>query len=451
MPYHQNGTFMIGERYGVKGLPFLLKEPTDFETWCQTVIKSDLVRMLYARALPARVTPQCFDDIAMVVANMFRYRGSFGLLCDNVPNQNYIDYFRRAISLYVNHNPDIEFDTESDYNDFTSDVALSVISAHLVSIVEAVPSYATLRKLMIYSLLAGVIGLDMKCSHCAASALRHDNAAALLGGAASARDQDIYHWLQRKEHDAALYCPELFAWDAYKSLVLSRPCVLYFFPDDFGETFFDLFRLQAEMARNKELRVIFVPRNGRYHNDFALADIESTLSHPIFAALCRWRDQGRFEVNVHGPRSGSVEGPKMSRALVEKILEEADVLFFKGARTYELLATGIRVPSFSGQTVSREFSESVMGADAASGVPTLRHFCAFPDFWGFKERFRNTRPLFPTKKLGWQASMTAIDSSRFTTSRSFRTACRTRSVYSVAQEIMERAVETGLAPHCVDI
>ena len=282
------------------------------------------------------------------------------------------------------------------------------------------------RQLMAYSLLAGVIGLDMKCSHCAASHLTADNAAASEGALPSQRFDAIYAWLVAKESDPTLFCAVLFAWEIYERLVLSEPCSLYFFPDDMGETVFDLFRLQEEMKYNHRLRVTFVPRNGRFHNDCALEDVDRLLERSCFEVLRHLREKGEFVVNPNGPKNSAVEAPKMSRRLVDAILDDATVLFFKGARSYEMIATGIRIPTFSGQTVSREFSESVTGASATAGVPVLRYFRAFPDYWGFAERHRRVEPLFPTGQPGWQAAMTAVDSARFTVSKEFLRACSKR-------------------------
>ena len=223
------------------------------------------------------------------------------------------------------------------------------------------------------------------------------------------------------------------------------------FPDDLGETVFDLFRIQAEMSYNAGLRVVFVPRNGRFHNDCGVDDVDPLLEHRCFSVLRHYRERGRFVVNANGPRNGAIEGPKMNQRLVDEILESATVLFVKGSRSYEMIATGIRWPTFAGQTVSREFSESVTGASAAAGVPILRFLHGFPDYWGFTERHRRVEPLFPTGQLGWQASMTSLDSARFTASRSFHEACLERSIDDVAIEIMERAHEQNIPPHRVQL
>lgn len=449
MPYHQNGTFSIGVRRAPTTPPFLRGESGDLATWLKMVARSDLVRMLFTQALPPDFESHRIDHIAAVVSDAFHYCGSAGRLYDQVPNQNYIDYVRRAIGLYVYHDANFEFDTEGDYNEFVTEVVLSIIQRHQHSQPAAPPTLPMLRTLMVYSLLAGVIGLDMKCSHCAASVLTADNAAASQGATALGRADGIYQWLLMKATESRLFCNELFAWEAYQTHVLSRPCTVYVFPDDLGETVVDLFRLQAEMTYNPRLRVVFVPRNGRFHNDCALDDVHTILEHGCFGQLRRLRDQGRFLVNANGPKNGAVEGPKMNRHLVDAILDDADVLFFKGSRSYEMVATGIRIATFSGQTVSREFSESITGASAAVGVPVLRFFNAFPDYWGFTERHRRIEPLFPTGRLGWQASMTAIESARFTDSKAFRDVCTRRGIEGVAADIMARADEQKIPPHHV--
>lgn len=451
MPYHQNGTFHVGVRRGAILPPYIRGESGDMAAWVKTVARSDLVRMLYGGALPEPFQADQVDRVAAVVSSVFHYSGSVGKVFDHVPNQNYIDYVRRAIGLYVYHDANFEFDSEGDYNEFATEVALGIIQRHQQRQEATSTRLSSLRTLMVYSLLGGVIGLDLKCSHCAASQLTAENAAASQGDTASGRVDAIYQWVLKKTLDQRLFCAELFAWEAYQSRVLSRPCRMYFFPDDIGETYLDLFRLQAEMAYNPGLIVVFVPRNGRFHNDCGLADVPTILEHNCFALLRELQDQGRFIVNTNGPRNGAVEGPKMNRHLVEAILGDADVLMFKGSRSYEMVATGIRIPTFSGQTVSREFSESVTGASAAMGVPALRFFHCFPDFWGFTERHQRIEPLFPTGQLGWQASMTAIDSARFTASEPFRDACSRRGIEEVSLEIMARAEEQNIPPHRVQL
>src|SRR5262249_44463748 len=158
--------------------------------------------------------------------------------------------------------------------------------------------------LMIYSILAGAIGLDLKCSHCAASTLSPQNNASCDGNSDNSRIEDVWSWLN-KSYDPSVIDSGLFEWERYASMILTRRCVLAFFPDDLGETLFDLFRIQAELAFNPELKVMFIPRNGIFHNDFAISDVDSWLSESCFSSLRRCIDCNRFVICANGPRNGS--------------------------------------------------------------------------------------------------------------------------------------------------
>jgi hypothetical protein len=124
MPYHQNGTFSIGVRRAPITPPFLRGESGNLATWVKTVARSDLVRMLFAQVLPLNFDSHRIDHIAAVVSDAFHYRASSGRLYDQIPNQNYIDYVRRVIGLYVYHDANFEFHTEGDYNEFVTEVVL---------------------------------------------------------------------------------------------------------------------------------------------------------------------------------------------------------------------------------------------------------------------------------------------------------------------------------------
>ncbi|MCY2994701.1 MAG: hypothetical protein NTY19_43590 [Planctomycetota bacterium] len=482
MPFHENGTFMIGERFntirdGEQGSPasrtadapyglvraippvpethrittmpppFIRGEKGGFEYWATLTAIQDLKMMAHERVLPGGVTYSQFQCTPAVVAAALQYRDGQGLpLHAKIPNQNYIDYFRRAIALFLFGDADHAFDTEREYNDRARHVAISVIEDYLKE--KDKTTLNSIKTLMVYSLLAGVIGLDMKCSHCAASTIQTDNAVFLNGYAADDEcTGSTYEWLTRKASDETLFCPELFAWNKYVELVLRRPCKLVFFPDDFAETIFDLYRIQAELSYNEHLSVIMFPRNGRFHNDIAYEDVGSLLGESCFTQLRGFSSKGRFVVSPNGPRNGGVEPAKLSSVAVDVIASEADVVFAKGSRTYELMATGMRVPTFGAQAVAREFSESVLGADAKMGVPALTFFHAFPDFFGFKERHRRVAPLFPTGRSDWQARMTAIDSARFTNGQQFSNLAAKMGREAASEEIMERAKADNVAPH----
>src|SRR5688500_14910930 len=116
--------------------------------------------MLYAHALPRSLPPATREEIPIIVANALQFTGSQGPLCDQIPNQNYIDYVRRAVALYLCRDADVAFHTEDAYNEFAADISLAIVEKHLRPQHNLGQSLSGLRTLMVYSLLAGVIGLD---------------------------------------------------------------------------------------------------------------------------------------------------------------------------------------------------------------------------------------------------------------------------------------------------
>jgi hypothetical protein len=490
MPYHENGTFMIGERHGAASAseqdgnvssaadgspfshyrhigilspfsprrhlaapPFTRGEPGGFEEWARLTAYQDLLMMEYEGQLPDALTAAEMLSAANAVADALQYPLTAGRrICDLIPNQNYIDYIRRAIGLVVFRDADRSFFTETAYDETSSRVAFGVIERFLEPAARAVSvDLDALKRLMLISVLSGSMGLDMKCSHCAASSLTLDNTI-FFEDADPQRDlvEEVHRWLLSKSSPSTVLDPDLFCWDRYAELVLAKDCNLVFFADDLGETIFDLFQLQQQLAFNPGLRVTIIPRAAKFHNDASYDEVEEILARSVFGNLRRWRDEGRVRLCEHGPRNGGIEGPKISARAAEHMLS-ADVLYIKGSRSYELLATGIRVPTFAAQVVNREFSESVFGVDLKAGLPVLRYMQAFPDFWGFRERHLRNEPLFPTGRHDWQSAMTSLESARFTRSRGFIRLFERSSRECASELVIEYAMRHGVAPHKVEI
>ena len=388
MPYHENGTFCIGERGS--DTPFLRDEETKgLEPWLLETIRRDLHTMLNARQLPNEIDFEQIRSAEMAVTSSFGYKLKNGhRLCDLIPNQNYIDYVRRGIALYLFENENREFDTESTYTQLGREISLGLVGSKLTG--------ATPKTLMTYAILAGILGLELKCSFCAASSFDREIAITIEKQSLS----DIWsNFLKKASFSTS--DETTFAWSEYEARVLKRKCVLAFFPDDLPETVFDLFQIQTQLNINPTLEIDILPRAGMYHNDASYLDVERLFDEPVFDSLRQFRDEKRVRLHDFGPRNGSVEGPKLSRRAADRILE-ADALYVKGARAYELLGSGIRIPTFFAQAVAREFSESICGIDARASVPVLLFSYVFPSFWGFRKRARGMALCGqPDARIGW--------------------------------------------------
>jgi hypothetical protein len=207
-----------------------------------------------------------------------------------------------------------------------------------------------------------------------------------------------------------------------------------------------MYQLQRQMQLNPALHLDMLPRFGKFHNDASYSDVIELVELPIFEGLRVFRDNKRLRILDSGPKNGSVEAPKLSRKAAQLMID-SDALYVKGSRAYELLATGIRKHSFFGQTVSREFSETIFGIDAHSTTPALTYVHMFPSFWGFRQRHTRFGNLSPTNRCDWMSSMTAIESALFTQSTGFQAAQAAIPKEELSSLLVNTAIEKQLPPH----
>lgn len=443
-PWHRNGTFTIGERQGEA--PFIMGETLSFEGWVKQAVADEIGRIKRAGLIPPGVTPEQLSATPDVVLEALAYEGSNGRLSDLIPNQTYIDYFTRIISLFWTGSPETTFYVDRQYNEIGKELALGIISD------KQYQATVSLHTRMIHAVFAGIMGLDLKSSHCAASVIDTTNIIPFLSEPGTSRESRIRNALKNicQKYNFG-YLDFLFHWEQYRQKVLKGNCLLAHFPDDLTETVFDLDSLQAQMRFNPLLQVVLLPRSGRFGNDASFEDVDELIDeHVIFTDLKRFRDEGRLVVSDKGPKGGSVEAPNLSQESIEWMLK-ADALYFKGARTFELLGTGINRPTFFAQTVVREFSESIVGTSGTAAIPILIFHQSLPSFWGFRRRGERNGSLYSfhdSTKRGSLALMTAMESTRFMRDPYYRELLH-GSPLDKASEVMAISAETGLPPHKV--
>lgn len=188
----------------------------------------------------------------------------------------------------------------------------------------------------------------------------------------------------RADRGLALDC-----WDCYQREVLERPgpARLVFCTDDYVETLFDLYFVQAQMLAKPDLHVTILPRNGRYGNDACHCDVCALLDHHLFRKLKGAREEGRLAVCAEGPVMGGINGRKLS-PVAASILTQADVVVVKGARAYEMLQ-GLKKPTYFAFNIVRSYTESITGIDAENAQGAfVRQAPGAPSFSGFRLRAR---------------------------------------------------------------
>ena len=233
MPYHQNGTFMIGERFNTSTEPFssyskigtkfvgpfshsrkiaispdnidhnsyppafIRNEVAGFGAWARTTAYQDLLMMEYEGVLPRALSDVEMVQTANAVSKALQYTMSNGKsLYSVIPNQNYIDYFRRTIALYLFHEPDKTFLTETKYDNISKEVSLAIVAHYFKRFsYDNNVDIKAMKILMIIAILSGSMGLDMKCSHCAASDITMENTVFFDDNQKNEkRITKVYHW-----------------------------------------------------------------------------------------------------------------------------------------------------------------------------------------------------------------------------------------------------------------
>ena len=218
MPFHQNGTFFIGER--ANNPPYIRGEKNEgFLPWAREVTLQDLELLEMSKELSG-ISLSEGDRVlvADAVANSLTYSDVDGVpIADKIPNQNYIDYVRRSIGLLLFNDVNKEFDSEKEYNSLGRAVVLSVVEKL---------EKEKLENLMVYAILAGVIGLDIKCSFCAASTF--DRKGSIWLGCYDSHDSAVEGVILDLRRRISQFDTLLFDWNKYHSLVLQQLNYVYF-------------------------------------------------------------------------------------------------------------------------------------------------------------------------------------------------------------------------------
>jgi hypothetical protein len=287
----------------------------------------------------------------------------------SIPVHYYQDVFQRILNLNINGDLAREYNYYSAANAVGKEVALPLLQ-------QVEKERWTPARLIKLGVLLGLVGVDYKLKATVGSGLSDKNIIPLkteesLTKRLARVTALLLDKVERSEYaidHLSEYCSDV-VWTQKKTC-------LFFFSDDYMESLCDLKRLEMMLVQNRYLDIVMVPRNGRYANDFSLADFFDVLQLSIFERLAGLYDSGRFRVSRHGPRTACVDGRFLAEPLVNEILEAqtqyaAVYCEFKGARTFDMMAGQLAIPSYFSFVVCAEFSESVTGVNANLGAPII--------------------------------------------------------------------------------
>jgi hypothetical protein len=225
--------------------------------------------------------------------------------------------------------------------------------------------------------------------------------------------------------------------------VLTKPgsVSVVFFSDDYIEAVFDLWVIQTWLQCKHDLSMTLVPKWGPHANDASFDDIVSLLSEPLFDYLRAVRGS-RFRLAANGPVGSGINACEFSPHILE-VLTSADVVLFKGARSYEMLQ-GLRKTTYFVFDVLHSYTETLTGLDATDcPVVILRQDAGVSSFDDFRARAQRKHTFSSGRTIGL-ARMTALEYVEAIRSQRYsRLVSKRRNRDKVNATIMDQARSTG--------
>jgi hypothetical protein len=421
------GTTSIGYR---QTHPEIFQDTLDapletFDVWLERAAMRTASAIIKAEAgcqhhTPAKTTP--VPQMVEQVARMLSFKTAEGnKLADAIPQQAYEDTFVRIIS-HIRH-PEACGAAPHMYREFNA-LCHRIGLALLDGFGKGGAYRSKARDITQYihlSVLSGHIGINLKSSASAASFLLNrdliplpaqwiETAAAVKNASAA----DLWGVVCRVLDIAGQ--PEgqfgLESLDSYHTEVVDAdvPTLLVFFCDDYLESLIDIKRFEIMLLRNPNLKVLFIPRAGRYGNDLAHADVNTICQESAFEGLHKLLQGERLLFSAHGPRAGCIDPRDVSRMLIHEIDSlgrDRRVIFeTKGCRNFEMLRGRLPVAWYASFNCNRALSIRTVGVD---GPPVfLRIPPGLNAYEGFTRPRIGPSPSYPNTGVRF-ARMTTFD------------------------------------------
>jgi len=233
-------------------------------------------------------------------------------------------------------------------------------------------------RLILVAVLSGYVGINLKSTASAASELLNRELApippdwlapgtaseAVPAAAVAAIARNLLDLTRRPSGQFGLESLEAY----HREVVEARePVLLVFFADDYLESLIDMRRFAVMVRRNPRLRVLFVPRHGRYGNDLALEDLPGILAEPALAGFRELAGEGRIRVSPLGPRAGCLDPRDVSARLLAQVddlgRDRRVIIETKGCRNFEMLRGELPVPWYAAFNCNRALSIRTVGVD----------------------------------------------------------------------------------------
>lgn len=363
---YEPGTHTIGR---ISITTEFLKPQTTFDEWLNNVLEDEF--NLIDESYPKLFKRYSRHDLSQKVKKALDFKpvGDEPLKC-KIWCQEYSDVLRRLAMTFLASNPDFDLEINLNLTRYRQDFMFEVLEWLKES------KEMSLKDWLHLSVAAGLLGIDEKPSHAAAS-----NIDPIKGIMLDRPDKDRRSEVKRVGNellDAAkspcridatnLFFHRLEMNKSYKFEIVS-------FPDDYLETIILLKFYEELLKQYPKLEIDFIPRSIRCANDTTYGDAQEFLEKFPFL-----QDERRFRLVENGPKVGGLNLRKLHKDIV-KLIDNASVLDVRGARSYEMMQ-GVNKEVYFGFMVCRDISESVTGLISEKRPFIFLHQC--PGEYSFK-------------------------------------------------------------------
>lgn len=303
-------------------------------------------------------------------------------LAEALPQQMEEDVFRRLAATLLPADRRLEDHPYRRFNAVGHRIGMALLAA-MEGRSRTRTAGREVARLIHLAVLSGYVGINLKSTASAASELLNRELAPIPpdwlapGTASEAVSPAAVEAVARNLLDLTRQPSGQFGLESleayHREVVAARePVLLVFFADDYLESLIDMRRFAVMARRNPRLRVLFVPRHGRYGNDLALEDLPGILAAPALTGFRELAGEGRIRVSPHGPRAGCLDPRDVSARLLAQIddlgRDRRVIIETKGCRNFEMLRGELPVPWYAAFNCNRALSIRTVGMD---GLPVF--------------------------------------------------------------------------------
>jgi SAM-dependent methyltransferase len=323
-------------------------------------------------------THACVEIMFTELVKLLNYSTDCGPIAAQIFNQEIPDVVERVVAYCLYGNPNYEFHTHRMLKEVGLEIIPAILQRHF-------QRTGILKRLLVFSIASGLVGLDLKGTRAAASQITSKGIP--LSPFIKLGNSNMTEFVYKELEKIASKGLTIDYWNHFVDEVMGKQDFkLVWFLDDFIETMFDLYLLRELLERNRSIEISLIPKNGQHGNDASYTDVMNLLELPLFNSLRSHIASGRLYIAGKGPRMGTLNLRKLSKEVCDEI-KSSNAVYIKGCRSHEMVQGGINAVTYTSFVVAREFTEAETGLDARkNALVFFRNEPGEYSYWGFKLR-----------------------------------------------------------------